>query len=241
MARATGYAGPLYDFAALANKMSEYWKRFWSSKDDPLHRGDTDDYYKQLAAELLLLISPEGGERVFEVGCGNGSLFELLGFSKTDYAGVDLSEAMVERFRSTYPQADVRVGSVSDFPNDEPIDLVFSNGVMQYLSPAEYEEHIKSVVPRLSEGGQIVHAAIPWDATRWSYMNGDLGGPDRSKLMRGLVYLSFRTGLRRDNMGTWHNIGFVSRVGSNVGLEAETFGSLCNPYRFHVRYRKPKS
>ncbi len=52
--------------------------------------------------------------RVLDLGCGSGRILGYLLLLGADATGVDLSERMVARCRQRFPDADVRVGDLSD-------------------------------------------------------------------------------------------------------------------------------
>ncbi|MBI2459383.1 MAG: class I SAM-dependent methyltransferase [Parcubacteria group bacterium] len=58
---------------------------------------------KQLWPELLRLTEPvKNGDRVLDVGCGNGRLLEAFGEKKISYLGVDNSEKLIETARKNF-------------------------------------------------------------------------------------------------------------------------------------------
>jgi SAM-dependent methyltransferase len=69
-----------------------------------------------LPAEVIILLrhrEPLGG-RVLEVGCGAGRILGYLLELGRDVHGIDVSPAMVEYCRRTYPEATVRVGDLGN-------------------------------------------------------------------------------------------------------------------------------
>jgi hypothetical protein len=57
------------------------WNSYWAEKSTPQYARDDAQHYREYAAELRLLFEDPTGFDVYEIGCGNGSLHEYLGFT----------------------------------------------------------------------------------------------------------------------------------------------------------------
>jgi SAM-dependent methyltransferase len=84
---------------------------------------------------LPMLLDPHPGERVLDVGCGEGNhllLFERLGL---DACGVDASPYMIRRARKRLGnRADLRVGNADDLPfEDNEFDLAVLINTFEFL------------------------------------------------------------------------------------------------------------
>lgn len=78
------------------------------------------------------------GDRILDVGCGNGRLLELLRDKKIRYTGVDLSERLVEIAKKRYPQDNFLVADNLNLPFlDNNFDKVFSVAVLHTI-PSQY-------------------------------------------------------------------------------------------------------
>src|ERR1700729_1775310 len=56
-------------------------------------------FVSDLGAGVLELLAPRTGERILDVGCGDGALTEKIGARGAHVVGVDLSESMVAAAR----------------------------------------------------------------------------------------------------------------------------------------------
>ena len=106
-----------------------------------------------LLEELSLRASDN---RLFEVGCGNGSIANELASRGWDVTGVDPSEEGIERARSAYPTLRLTRGSAYD-------DLAGEYGKFSVVLSLEVVEHVyaprkyaRTVFELLSGGGTAI-------------------------------------------------------------------------------------
>jgi len=108
-----------------------HWREFWATKASPLHADETETGYRSLADELRLLFPGSAVRRVLEIGCGNGAMFEPLGFHRAEkYLGIDFSPAMLDEFRARFPTVDLAEGDATTFRTTRTFDLIFSSHVV---------------------------------------------------------------------------------------------------------------
>jgi cyclopropane fatty-acyl-phospholipid synthase-like methyltransferase len=213
-----------------------YWSNFWADKADPLHSGNDDAYYDRLASELKIIL-PQKFSSVLEVGCGNGCFYERLGFDKTAYHGIDYSPAMIASFTANFPSASVAVKDFREYAGTLGLDLIFSHGVVQYITINEFDEQIARSRSLLQVGGYIVHAGVLRKSSRRAMMTGELWDNPGNPVKNGLRYLTELFGLRR-TMGHWYSLPDVRKIARKHGFTAQFYGSLLYPYRFHVVMQK---
>jgi len=79
------------------------------------------------------------GEKVLDLGCGNGRWFELFKEKKVDYVGVDFSEKLIEIAKKNYPQAKFQMTDVLNlpFPNNY-FDKIYSIAVLHHIPSEEF-------------------------------------------------------------------------------------------------------
>jgi len=111
---------------------------------------------------LVSLNLPPKSRRVFELGCGNGSVAELLAKSGWDVTGVDLSKQGIEQANRCYPNLKIYEGSAYD-------DLAAKYGQFPVVISLEVAEHVYS--PRqyaatlyslVAPGGGIAILSTPY-------------------------------------------------------------------------------
>lgn len=84
---------------------------------------------------LDAFFSNRGGRRVFDLGCGNGSVAALLSKNGYDVAGVDPSEEGIAQARATYPNLRLETGSAYE-------DLAKRFGRFPAVISLEVVEHV---------------------------------------------------------------------------------------------------
>jgi tRNA (uracil-5-)-methyltransferase TRM9 len=77
------------------------------------------------------------GEKVLDVGCGNGRYFIFTKDKKVDYFGIDSSEKLIQIAKNNYPEGKFQVGDAFNlpFPNNF-FDKVYSIAVLHQI-PSE--------------------------------------------------------------------------------------------------------
>jgi 2-polyprenyl-3-methyl-5-hydroxy-6-metoxy-1,4-benzoquinol methylase len=87
------------------------------------------------AVERILASSGPAGMRIFELGCGNGSVANYLSAKGYSVTGIDPSEDGIRMARLAYPALDVRLGTAYD-------DLVSQYGRFPVVLSLEVIEHL---------------------------------------------------------------------------------------------------
>ncbi len=109
-------------------------------------------FVTDLGAPLIDMLAPEPGERVLDVGCGDGVLTKQLMDRDCDVIGVDSSPAMVEAAKALGVHAHVMDGH--QLPFHEEFDAVFSNAALHWM--VKPDEVLLSVRRALRPGGRFV-------------------------------------------------------------------------------------
>jgi SAM-dependent methyltransferase len=119
---------------------------------------DPDTYAKNarfvsdLGSPVLELLSPRSGERILDLGCGDGVLTKKLADLGCKVVGVDSSAPQIEAARKLGLEAHVMNGE--ELPFLEEFDAVFSNAVLHWVKRADVM--IEAVYRSLRSGGRFV-------------------------------------------------------------------------------------
>ena len=98
------------------------------------------------------LLAPKSGERILDLGCGDGVLTKKLADLGCDVVAVDSSLPQVEAARKLGLKASVTNGE--DLPYKEEFDAVFSNAVLHWIRRAD--GMLAGVYRSLKPGGRFV-------------------------------------------------------------------------------------
>lgn len=128
--------------------MTETGQQRWTSDSYQKHTG----FVPVLGAPVLELLAPKPGERILDLGCGDGALTEKLRDAGADVQGVDASDTMIEAAKKRGLDARVLDAQALDF--DQAFDAVFSNAALHWmLDPGAV---IAGVHRALKPGGRFV-------------------------------------------------------------------------------------
>jgi SAM-dependent methyltransferase len=109
-------------------------------------------FVSDLGAPVLELLAPQPGERILDLGCGDGALTARLAAIGCSVVGVDGSEAQVEACRRL--GLDARLGDGERLYFDAEFDAVFSNAAIHWMKRPD--DVIAGVSRALKAGGRFV-------------------------------------------------------------------------------------
>jgi SAM-dependent methyltransferase len=98
---------------------------------DPERYARNARFVADLATPVVELLEPKAGERILDLGCGDGVLTEALRSMGCRVVGVDASPAQVEAARRRGLEAHVADGERLDFHAE--FDAVFSNAALHWM------------------------------------------------------------------------------------------------------------
>jgi trans-aconitate methyltransferase len=105
-----------------------------------------------LAGSLVEALEPKAGERILDLGCGDGFLTQRLAESGATMVGVDSSPQMIAAAQER--GVDARYASGEALPFDGEFDAVFSNAALHWMS--DHDAVLRGVYRALKPGGRFV-------------------------------------------------------------------------------------
>jgi trans-aconitate methyltransferase len=119
---------------------------------NPTAYADNASFVPALGAGVLEWLAPQPGERILDLGCGDGQLTAKIAASGALVTGVDASAAMLEAARGR--GIDARVCNAEALPFDAEFDAVFSNAVLHWVTGQD--AMLDGVWRALRSGGRFV-------------------------------------------------------------------------------------
>ncbi|MAS44538.1 MAG: SAM-dependent methyltransferase [Rhodobacteraceae bacterium] len=112
----------------------------------------TARFVSDLGAPVVALLDPAAGERILDLGCGDGALTESLVAAGAQVTGYDASPDMVAAARAR--GLDAQVGDGHALPFDGAFDAVFSNAALHWMT--DPDAVLAGVARALRPGGRFV-------------------------------------------------------------------------------------
>ena len=123
-------------------------RQTWSAGTYDAHARFVSD----LAGPAIEWLAPRPGERILDLGCGDGAVTAALKAMGADIVGVDMSESLLEAARAR--QLDVRRMDGQALSFGPEFDAVFSNAALHWMT--DPEPVIAGVHRALKSGGRFV-------------------------------------------------------------------------------------
>jgi SAM-dependent methyltransferase len=92
-------------------------------------------FVAELGEAALDLLDPQAGERIIDIGCGDGTLTVKIREAGADVVGIDNSLSMVAAAKAK--GLDARLMDAADLKFDEAFDAAFSNATLHWVLDKE--------------------------------------------------------------------------------------------------------
>ena len=178
--------------------MGQISRQHWSAE----RYAQTAHFVPALGAPVLELLAPMAGERILDLGCGDGVLTEKIAAAGALVVAVDAAPDMIAAARAR--GLDARVMAGQDLAFDGEFDAIFSNAALHWMRPAEAV--LAGVRRALKPGGRFV---------------GEMGGHNNTAaIMVAIRAVLSRRGLDAQQLSPWW---FPSAAAYRAKLEAAGF------------------
>jgi SAM-dependent methyltransferase len=170
-------------------------------------------FVSDLGQPVVDLLAPRAGERILDLGCGDGVLTEQLVALGCRVVGVDGSPAQVAAARAKGLDAHVMDGQALGFENE--FDAVFSNAALHWMKRAD--DVIAGVHRALRPGGRFV---------------GELGGEGCVAIIRAALIAALdRRGIDGEALDPWYfpDVGSYSRRLESGGFAVRWIALIPRP------------
>jgi tRNA (uracil-5-)-methyltransferase TRM9 len=113
---------------------------------------------KEIWEELKFLFENlKEGEKVLDLGCGNGRWYKVFKEKKVDYFGIDNSEKLIEIAKENFPEAKFFVGDALNLPfQDNFFDKVYSIALLHHIPSEDFRIKVLKEVKRVLKPGGIL-------------------------------------------------------------------------------------
>lgn len=168
-------------------------------QDDLIRKHYTTDNYLRIRQEIhdqysvparsfadwvIARVPWQGGERLLDVGCGNGLYYKKLikQADEIDYYGIDLIESMIRNHPLKGHSQRIALGNAEDLPYpNNSFDIVMANHMMHHVS--DVEKALDEFRRILAPGGIVIIATNSMNTM-----------PELQVLLRRAIVLLTRTG-----------------------------------------------
>lgn len=160
-------------------------------------------FVSDLGQGVLDWLAPQPGERILDLGCGDGALTEKLVSAGADVVGVDASPDMIAGAKARGIDAHIADGHALAFSSE--FDAVFSNAALHWMK--QPDAVISGVAKALKPGGRFV---------------AEFGGHGNVAAIRTALssVIEARTGIKSAPDAIWY---FPSAAEHKARLEAAGF------------------
>jgi len=119
---------------------------------NPAAYADNASFVPALGAGVLEWLAPQAGERILDLGCGDGQLTAKIAAAGAQVTGVDASAAMVDAARGR--GIDALVCNAESLSFEAEFDAVFSNAALHWVR--NQDAMLVGVRRALRSGGRFV-------------------------------------------------------------------------------------
>lgn len=237
--------------------MSNNWLTFWNMMDNPAHTYNTDEWFDKYSQEILFYI--KDSTLLVDTGCGSGEVLIRLNTFFKKIIAIDFSQSMINAahekiVKNNISNIDLYCANMLDIDTyvTQPVDCIYNNGVIQYLTLNEIEIFFIKAHKLLNSTGKLVIMNIPdrkcFDLYAMQFFKTT---KPHSFYFWIIEYIRFKLWIIKQKMknekyqyngdiGTWISIDEITAIATKTGFTADITYSMYLPYgyRFHAVLKK---
>ena len=122
------------------------------------------------STDLLAHVPNTSPKRVVDIGCGPGNSTAVLAerYPNAKVSGFDTSPDMIRKAKEVLPNVDFEVADLTSYKPEQPVDVLFSNAVFQWLPNGKRIEIVTQLLEHLAPGGTLAFQ-IPYNLNEPSH------------------------------------------------------------------------
>jgi len=190
---------------------------------------------------------------LLDVGCGSCQITTYLAPEFDRVYGIDFSDTMLTAAHQRLDSLGITnikllSGAAQSLPAAiTSADVILSCAVIQYLSLADFSQHLQECQRILNRDGVICVGLVPDAARKNTYYYGYLTANRfrRLRVLRSWIDITrrrvkgyFVKDLRWDGIGNWFHQADIEQAAIDAGFEVEFRNSWFSEYRFHALLRR---
>lgn len=231
--------------------MDEKYARDLLSKTQRDYNLIADDFSRTRAGPPTIIFQKslkdyvKDGDRILDLGCGNGRLLEAFEGKNIEYFGIDNSEKLIEMAKRKYPKANFRVADALNLPfGDNYFDKIYSIAVFHQIPSEKFRvKFLKETKRVLKREGLLILTVwyILREAKAWKliFKHSLLKIVQKSKLDFGDIFLPWKNSKGQIMAERYYHCFTreeLAKMVKRVNFKIEETGILKHPERHYNIY-----
>jgi 2-polyprenyl-3-methyl-5-hydroxy-6-metoxy-1,4-benzoquinol methylase len=184
---------------------------------------------KYIVDQIRDVLDLELGDRVIDIGCGNGLITKLVSEHCSYLIGVEQSAELCETAKQNSNSIDIEYinRSIGDMDiADMQCEKAYMYEVLQHVDYKDANDAIGRIINGLGERGKLFIGGIPDEEKKWDFYN-------TYERREGLFKALEQDG---DPIGFWYHKDFLKCIGEKQGHRVQIIEQHRDLYTSHYRF-----